>query len=52
LSLRLDHQFSTAFKIYGSYTYNYTNYRGRPSNIHMKDFDGVTGADAPLSNAG
>ena len=41
--------FSPAFRIYSSYTYNYTSERGRPSNIHIKDFDGATGADSPLS---
>ena len=49
-SMRLDHQFNSAFKIYSSYTYDYALNRGRPTNIHIRDFDGPNGSDPPFSN--
>ncbi len=44
---RLDHQFSSKFKIYGSYTYNHRNGIGRPSIIRLKEFDGDNGNETP-----
>ncbi len=51
-NLRLDHQFSTAFKIYGSVTENRFNGRGRPINIkeEMGQFDASQGRNAPSHN--
>jgi hypothetical protein len=48
-SMRLDHQFSTAFKLYASYTYDYSLNRGRVTNIDLKDFT-PNGSDPPFSN--
>ena len=47
-SLRLDHQFNTAFKLYSSYTYDYSLNRGRPTNIDLVDFT-RNGEDPPFS---
>ncbi|MEJ7605953.1 MAG: TonB-dependent receptor [Bryobacteraceae bacterium] len=49
-SLRLDHQMSTAFKIYGSYTFNNFNNIGRPINIRLDRaaFDHQQGTTSPL----
>jgi hypothetical protein len=47
-SLRVDHQFSPAFKIYGSFTHNYTSGFGRPINISNPDFDGAQGNVSPF----
>jgi hypothetical protein len=44
---RLDHQFSSNFKIYGSYTYNHRNGIGRPSLIRLREFDGDNGNETP-----
>ncbi len=52
-NLRLDHQFSSAFKIYGSYTYNGQSGFQRPINIRedRAEFDHQQGNFAPFSNA-
>jgi hypothetical protein len=42
-SYRIDHQFSTAFKIYGTLTENQQYEPGRPHNIVVRDFDGSAG---------
>ena len=47
-SLRLDHQFTPQFKIYGSYTHNYQSGFGRPTNITNADFDGLQGNFTPF----
>ena len=49
-NLRLDHQFNPNFKIYGSWTENRQNGRGRPINIRedMGQFDASQGRDAPF----
>jgi hypothetical protein len=44
---RIDHQFNSAFKIYGSYTYNHQSGLGRPANIHIADFDANNGNLTP-----
>ena len=51
-NLRLDHQFNNDFKIYGSWTENRQNGRGRPINIKedMGQFDASQGRDAPFHN--
>ena len=51
-NLRLDHQFNPGFKIYGSWTENRQNGRGRPINIRedMGMFDASQGRDAPFYN--
>lgn len=46
---RVDHQFSTAFKIYGSYTYNHVAGIGRATNIQVTDFDGAGGNLTPIT---
>jgi hypothetical protein len=46
---RVDHQFSSAFKIFGSYTYNEANGLGRPTNMNHWDFDGPYGNKAPYT---
>jgi hypothetical protein len=49
-NLRLDHQFSASFKIYGSWTENRQNGRGRPINIRedRPEFDSSQGRNAPF----
>ena len=51
-SLRLDHQFNPNFKIYGGWTENRFNGRGRPINIkeEMGQFDASQGRNAPSHN--
>ena len=46
---RVDHQFSTAFKIYGSYTYNHQSGLNRPTNISIGAFDGSQGVESPFT---
>lgn len=46
---RVDHQFSSNFKIYGSYTYNHQSGRNRPTNIGVKEFDGSQGFESPFT---
>jgi hypothetical protein len=46
---RVDHQFSTSLKIYGSYTYNHQSGRNRPTNIAIGDFDGSQGFESPFT---
>ncbi|MBL8213936.1 MAG: TonB-dependent receptor [Bryobacterales bacterium] len=52
-SLRLDHQFSPAFKIYGSYTDNLYSGFGRPINIKEAnpEFDSSQGNWTPSRNS-
>ncbi len=47
VSVRLDHQFSPNFKIFGSWTTNYGSDYGRPWNVRLADFDGEAGRVAP-----
>ncbi|MGH9657375.1 MAG: hypothetical protein ACRD96_02465, partial [Bryobacteraceae bacterium] len=47
-SMRLDHQFNPNFKIYGSYTYNFTSGLGRPWNVRLLDYDGAAGFNTPF----
>lgn len=42
-SYRIDHQFSTKFKIYGTLTENRLFEPGRPHNVAFRDFDGIAG---------
>jgi len=44
---RLDHQFSSNFKIYGSYSYDHNSGRGRPNIIKFRPFDGDQGNETP-----
>ncbi len=46
---RIDHQFSSAFKIYGSYTYNHISGLNRPTNINLRPFDGSQGIETPFT---
>ena len=46
-STRIDHQFNSNFKIYGSWTYNHLNGLQRPTNIGIKAFDGAQGYESP-----
>jgi hypothetical protein len=52
-STRVDHQFNSNVKAYGSYTYNYTSGYQRPTSIAVPDFDYANGINAPFrqSNA-
>src|SRR5215813_12193357 len=49
-NLRLDHQFSTAFRIYGSYTQNNQSGFNRPINIKAEnaEFDASQGVLTPF----
>ena len=44
---RLDHQFTSNFKIYGSYTYSHWSGWGRPSIMQFNPFDGDQGNESP-----
>jgi hypothetical protein len=46
---RVDHQFSSNFKIYWSYTYNHESGFGRERNIKVKDFDAYEGNLEPFT---
>jgi Carboxypeptidase regulatory-like domain/TonB-dependent Receptor Plug Domain/TonB dependent receptor len=44
---RVDHQFNSNLKAYGSYTYNYLSGLQRPTSIANPAFDGVNGINTP-----
>jgi hypothetical protein len=46
---RVDHQFNSNLKIYGSYTYNYQSGLQRPTSIANLAFDGANGINAPFT---
>lgn len=46
---RIDHQFSTSFKLYGSYTYNHQSGLGRPTSIAIPAFDYANGTLNPYT---
>jgi len=46
---RVDHQFNSDLKAYGSYTYNYQSGLQRPTSIAVPDFDGANGFNAPFT---
>ena len=46
---RVDHQISTKFKLYASYTYNHQNGLQRPTNMLIGAFDGTTGFNSPYT---
>ncbi|MBV9227200.1 MAG: TonB-dependent receptor [Acidobacteriaceae bacterium] len=46
---RVDHQFSSDLKAYGSYTYNYQSGLQRPTSIAIPDFDAANGFNAPFT---
>jgi hypothetical protein len=46
---RVDHQFNSNFKIYGSYTYNHENGLERPTSVQVPVFDGTTGYLTPAT---
>jgi hypothetical protein len=46
---RVDHQFSSDLKAYGSYTYNYQSGLQRPTSIVIPDFDAANGFNAPFT---
>ena len=48
-STRIDQQFSSNFKIYGSYTYNHQSGLGRPTSIAIPEFDGANGIITPYT---
>ncbi|HTP34720.1 MAG TPA: TonB-dependent receptor [Candidatus Acidoferrales bacterium] len=48
-STRIDQQFSSSFKIYGSYTYNHQSGLGRPTSIAIPVFDGANGIVTPYT---
>ena len=46
---RVDHQFSSTLKAYGSYTYNYLSGLQRPTSIANLAMDGVNGINTPAT---
>ena len=48
-SLRMDQQFSSDFKFYGSYTYNHQSGLGRPTSLAVPVFDGANGILTPFT---
>lgn len=46
---RVDHQFGSDLKLYGSYTYNYQSGIQRPTSIAVADFDGANGINTPFT---
>jgi hypothetical protein len=48
-SQRVDQQFSSDFKLYGSYTYNHESGRGRPTSVALPVFDGANGNLTPYT---
>jgi hypothetical protein len=48
-STRIDQQFSSSFKFYGSYTYNHESGRGRPTSVAIPEFDGANGNLTPFT---
>lgn len=46
---RVDHQFRSNFKMYGSYTYNHQNGLQRPTSVQVPVFDGTTGYNTPFT---
>jgi len=48
VSIRLDHQFSRNFKIYGAWTTNYASGYAAQSNVRLADFDGEAGRVQPF----
>lgn len=46
-SARVDHQFNSNLKAYGSYTYNYLSGIQRPTSISNPAFDGANGINTP-----
>jgi hypothetical protein len=48
-SQRVDQQFSSDFKFYGSYTYNHQSGLGRPTSVALPVFDGANGILTPFT---
>ena len=48
-SQRIDQQFSSDFKLYGSYTYNHQSGLGRPTSVAIPVFDGANGILTPFT---
>ncbi len=48
-SERVDHQVSSKFRLYASWTYNHENGLERPTSIQVGVFDGTTGYNAPAT---
>jgi hypothetical protein len=48
-SQRVDQQFSSDFKLYGSYTYNHQSGLGRPTSVALPVFDGANGILTPFT---
>src|SRR3954447_24567363 len=48
-SQRIDQQFSSDFKLYGSYTYNHQSGLGRPTSVAIPAFDGANGTLTPFT---
>jgi len=46
---RVDQQFRSDWKLYGSYTYNYQSGLQRPTSIANLNFDGANGINAPFN---
>ena len=46
---RVDHQFSSSLRAYGSYTYNFQSGIQRPTSIANPAFDGVNGINTPFT---
>jgi hypothetical protein len=48
-SERVDHQVNSAFRLYGSWTYNHENGLERQTSIQVPVFDGTTGYNTPAT---
>ena len=48
-NFRVDQQFNSNFKIYGSWTYNHSSGFNRPTNIGLQAFDGSQGVESPFT---
>jgi len=48
-SQRIDQQFNSNLKMYGSYTYNHSSGLGRPTSIAIPVFDGANGTLTPYT---
>jgi carboxypeptidase family protein/TonB-dependent receptor-like protein len=48
-SQRVDQQFNSSFKLYGSYTYNHQSGLGRPTSVALPVFDGANGILTPFT---
>ena len=48
-STRIDQQFNSTLKLYGSWTYNHQSGLGRPTSVAIPEFDGANGNETPFT---